>query len=69
MSHNKNDKEPVSGDKQRRHLHLVEHSEKEKSRTSLPEADANELRELIAAVQHKAPRKKKIEDDLLPPAA
>lgn len=69
MSYDKDDQEPVSRDKQRPHLHLIAHSEKEKNGTSLPEAVAMELRELIAEVQQRVSRKKKIEDGLLPPAA
>ncbi len=68
MSCDKDDQEPVSLHKQRLHLHLIAHSEKQKSGTSLPEEAANELRELMAEVQHRVPRQK-IEDDLLPPAA
>lgn len=50
-------------------LRLVDRPAEQQKASQISEPTANELRELIAEVQHREPRKKKVEDDLLPPAA
>ncbi len=62
-------KEVTDGSSDKSRLRLVDRPAAQQKSSRIPEPAANELRELIAEVQHRAPRKKKIEDDLLPPAA
>lgn len=59
----------IDANADRSHLHLVDRSAEQKKASRISEPATSELRELIAEVHRGTPRKKKIEDDLLPPAA
>ncbi len=65
----KNSKEVANGSSDKRRLRLVDRPAEQQKESRISEPAASELRELIVEVRQRVPRKKKIEDDLLPPAA